>query len=177
MSDDSEQLCARAQDGDPAAAGQLVAQNYHKLYAFLRRLCGNDDDAAELTQMTFAQIWVSLGSFQGRSSFSTWIHGIGRNLYRNWRRKANPLDPQTDQWWETCAADGPNPFEDAAQRDQAAFVYALVAKLDEDKREVIHLHYYQGLSLKETAEVLDIATSTVKYRLREALDFLRTQPI
>jgi len=37
------------------------------------------------------------------------------------------------------------------------------------------LHYYQGLSLKETAEVLNIATSTVKYRLREALDVLRTQ--
>ena len=54
----------------------------------------------------------------------------------------------------------------------AVRLHAMVARLDEGKREVVHLHYYQGLSIKETAEVLDIGTSTVKYRLREALDQL-----
>ena len=48
-------------------------------------------------------------------------------------------------------------------------------QLDEEKREAVHLHYYQGLSLSETAEVLGIAASTVKYRLREALDFLKAR--
>jgi RNA polymerase sigma factor (sigma-70 family) len=54
-------------------------------------------------------------------------------------------------------------------------LHALVAKLDEEQKEIVHLHYYQGLSLKETAEALAIATSTVKYRLRGALDFLKSQ--
>lgn len=54
----------------------------------------------------------------------------------------------------------------------AGRLYAMVALLDADLREVVHLHYYQGLSLKETAEVLGIATSTVKYRLRGALEEL-----
>jgi RNA polymerase sigma-70 factor (ECF subfamily) len=171
----SEQLCARARTGDLAAASELVALHYQKLYAFLRRLCGNDDDAAELTQQTFAKIWGCLASYEGRSSFSTWMHGIGRNLFLDWRRKSKRSDFQTDEWWETCAASGPSPFDDAAERDQAVRLYALVARLDEGKRDVIHLHYYQGLTLNETAEVLAIATSTVKYRLREALDFLRSQ--
>jgi len=47
--------------------------------------------------------------------------------------------------------------------------------LGEDARQTVHLHYYQGLSLAETAEILGVATSTVKYRLREALEFLRAR--
>jgi RNA polymerase sigma-70 factor, ECF subfamily len=119
---------------------------------------------------------ICAGIFSNPPTFSTWIHGIGRHVYLDWRRSGNRLDPQSDEWWETCADDSPSPFETTAERDEAARLYALVASLDEAKRDVIHLHYYQGLTLKETAEVLDIATSTVKYRLREALDFLRSQP-
>ena len=173
MSDSSNLLCERAQEGDLAAASELVTLHYQKLFAFFRRLVPNDEDAADLTQKTFAKVWTSLPSYQGRSSFSTWIHGIGHNVYVDWRRGDHRADGRTDQWWENCMADGPSPFEDAAKRDKAAHLHTLVAGLDDEKKEVVHLHYYQGLSLKETAEVLEIATSTVKYRLREALDFLR----
>lgn len=174
MSDQAQQLCERAKAGDMAAASELVASHYPRIFSFFRRLCGNDEDAADLTQKTFAKVWAALPSYEGRSSFSTWLHGIGRNVYVDWRRKGNRLDVQTDEWWEDCAAEGPSPFEDAAERDLAGRLYTLVAQLEEDGREVVQLHYYQGLSLKETAEVLNIATSTVKYRLREALNVLRS---
>jgi RNA polymerase sigma-70 factor (ECF subfamily) len=172
MSDSAEQLCERAKAGDMTAATELVALNYQRIFAFLRRQCDNDADAEDLTQKTFSKVWTALPSFAGRSSFSSWLHGIARNLYLDWRRKGNRLDAQTDDWWETCAAEGPSPFEDAAERELAARMHAMVARLDADLRDVIHLHYYQGLSLKETAEILGIATSTVKYRLRGALEEL-----
>jgi RNA polymerase sigma-70 factor (ECF subfamily) len=54
-------------------------------------------------------------------------------------------------------------------------LYKAVDQLDEDKKHVVHLHYYQGLSIRETAKVLDVATSTVKYRLREVLRILRAK--
>jgi RNA polymerase sigma factor (sigma-70 family) len=50
-----------------------------------------------------------------------------------------------------------------------------VGRLDEDKKHVVHLHYYQGLSIRETAKVLNVATSTVKYRLREVFKTLRVK--
>jgi RNA polymerase sigma-70 factor (ECF subfamily) len=173
MSDSSNLLCERAREGNLAAASELVALHYQKLFAFFRRLVPNDEDAADLTQKTFARVWSALPSYRGRSSFSTWLHGIGRNVYVDWRRRDHRADDQTDQWWENCVAEGPSPFEDAAEREQATRLHALVGRLDDEKKEVVHLHYYQGLSLKETAEALEIATSTVKYRLREALSFLR----
>ena len=175
MAEDTQRLCERARSGDGEAASELVRAHYERVYAFFRRLCGSDADAADLTQKTFAKGWAALGSFAERSSFSTWIHGVGRNVYLDWRRKGNRLDPQTEEWWESCVADGPSPFEDAAERDAAVRLHTLVSQLDDEKKETVHLHYYQGLSLSETAEVLGIAASTVKYRLREALEFLRAK--
>lgn len=175
MSDQATHLCSRAKTGDAAAASELIDLCYEKIFSYFRRLCGNDEDAQDLTQKTFVKVWSALPSFQNRSSFSTWIHGIGRHVYLDWRRRKDRSEIQTEAWWETCAADGADPHQDAAEQDLARQVYALVEKLEEDVRDVVQLHYYQELSLKETAEVLGIATSTVKYRLRAALDALRAQ--
>jgi RNA polymerase sigma-70 factor (ECF subfamily) len=175
MSDRNERLCEMARAGDATAASELIMLHHERIFAFVRRLCGNDEDAGDLTQKTFAKAWSALPSYAGRSSFSTWLHGIARNLYIDWRRKGNRLDAQTDEWWENRAGDGPDPHETAADREQAGRLYALVEKLDENAREAVHLHYYQGLSLKETAEVLSLSPSTLKYRLREAVNHLKSE--
>jgi RNA polymerase sigma-70 factor (ECF subfamily) len=173
MSDTADILCDRARKGDLFAASELVTQFYQRIYAYLRRLSGNDDDAADLTQKTFARTWQSLESYKRRSSFSTWLHGIAHHVYLDWRRKRTLGDSQSDEWWEAQSDNTPTPFENAAEREMARQLYRWVDELDEDKKQTVHLHYYQNLTLNETAEVLGIAASTVKYRLREALDYLR----
>jgi RNA polymerase sigma factor (sigma-70 family) len=57
----------------------------------------------------------------------------------------------------------------------AKHLYKAVEQLDDGKKHVVHLHYYQGLSLRQTAKVLNISISTVKYRLREVIKTLREQ--
>ncbi len=170
-----EDLCRRAQSGDFGAASELISVTYERIYAYLRRLCGCDETAADLTQQTFASVWRSLPSFDGRASFTTWLHRIAHNVYVDWRRKGNRLDAQCDEWWEGCATDEPSPFDNTAERDAAQLLYAAVEQLDEDQRVTVHLHHYQGLTLQETADALNVATSTVKYRLRNALDLLRAR--
>ena len=175
MGDHVAELCERAKSGELAAASELVALFYERIFAYFRRLCGNDEDARDLTQRTFSKAWNSLASFDHRASFNTWLHRIAHNTCVDWRRKGNRLDGQSDEWWETCVADEPSPFENAAEREIAQQVYALVEQLDEDDREAVHLHYYQDLSLQETADALNIPKSTLKYRLRNVLNFLRSQ--
>jgi len=175
MSDAAEMLCERARKGDGAAASELVTLFYQRIFAYLRRLSGNDEDAADLTQKTFAKTWQSLASYQRRSSFSTWLHGIAHHVYLDWRRKRSLGDSQSDEWWETQAADAPTPFENAAERELAHQLYRWVDELDDEKKQAVHLHYYQSLPVSETAEVLGVAVSTVKYRLREAVAFLRAR--
>lgn len=168
-----EQLCRAAQGGDSDAASELVKLTYQRVFAYFRRLCGHEEDAADLTQKTFSKVWASLASYGGRSSFSTWIHSIAHHVYVDWRRGKHPSTVQVDEWWHSQSDSAPGPFETAAAREFADQLYALVEKLDDDAREVVHLHYYQGLTLSETADVLAVAVSTVKYRLRRALDFLK----
>ena len=165
----AHQLVEDARCGDPAAANQLIELFYERIYAFLRRLAGNDADAADLTQRTFGRVWQALSTFAGRSSVGSWIHGIAHHVYVDWRRADHRAEPRSSEWWADCPALGPAPDEAVARTDLAAALYASVDRLDPDLRATVHLHYYQDLTLEETAEAQGVATSTVKYRLRQAL--------
>ena len=175
MNSQTKKLLKRARKADIDAANELLRIYYEDVYSYLRRLSGCQADAEDLTQQTFLKVWSSLAGFKGRSKFSTWLYRIAYNCYIDWLRK-NPGNVQsnTDQWWREWRDGNPGPADTLAQHELSRQLYEAVDRLDEDKKHVVHLHYYQGLSIRETAKVLDIATSTVKYRLREVLRILRT---
>jgi len=169
-------LCRRVKKADKNAASELLKIYYADIYSYLRRLCGSKQDAEDLTQQTFLKVWSSLNGFAGRSKFSTWLYRIAHNTFLDWLRK-NVAGTQSrpDQWWQDCINQNLGPFSNVAERQLAQRLYEAVEDLDEDKKHVVHLHYYQGLSIRETAKVLDVATSTVKYRLREVFKALRAK--
>lgn len=169
-------LCKRARRADASAASELLRSHYTEVYGYLRRLCGNQADTEDLTQQTFLKVWSSLDHFAGRSKFSTWLYRIAHNTYIDWQREnAGNTQGRSDPWWAECIDTNPGPLANVAERQWAQRLYEAVDRLDEDKKHVIHLHYYQGLSIRQTAAVLEVATSTVKYRLREVFKILRTQ--
>ena len=169
-------LCRRAKKADKDAVCELLKIYYAEIYSYLRRLCGSRHDAEDLTQQTFLKAWSSLDGFAGRSKFSTWLYRIAHNTFIDWqRRNTGSTQSCPDQWWQECIDQNPGPFANLAERQLAQHLYQAVNLLDEDKKHVVHLHYYQGLSIRETAKVLNVATSTVKYRLREVFKNLRTK--
>jgi RNA polymerase sigma-70 factor (ECF subfamily) len=170
---DANQLRTIASLDNPAAVTQLIESFYERIYAFLRRLTGGDADAADLTQTVFGRVQQSLPSFAGRSSVSSWVHGIAYHVYVDWRRGHRPADARSDEWWAARPSDDASPDELAARADLARALYASVDRLAVDLRDSVHLHYYQGLTLQETADAMEVATSTVKYRLRQAMDELQ----
>src|SRR4029079_13993869 len=90
-----------------------------------------------------------------------------------WRRASRPSDSRTDAWWDAHAAKEPPPDEIVARKDLQQAVYASVDALEPDLRDTIHLHYYQELTLQETADAMEVALSTVKYRQQQALNKLQ----
>jgi RNA polymerase sigma-70 factor (ECF subfamily) len=166
--------CEQAARGNREAGSKLLGHFHRPIFGYLRRLSGNDTDADDLTQQTFSKVWQSLGSFRGAASLNTWIHRIAYCTYIDWVRQRRPGEEQPEGWWESLPATGMSPFESVAEADWARQLYALVQHLEpESRRAAIHLHYYQNLSLPETAEVLGLPLSTLKYQLRAALDELR----
>jgi RNA polymerase sigma-70 factor (ECF subfamily) len=172
----TKNLSKRASKGDKEAACCLLEISYGDVFAYLRRLCGSRHDAEDLTQQTFMKVWASLDGFAGRSRFSTWLHRVAYNTYIDWQRRSrHNTQSQTDLWWQEHVDKNPGPFVNLAERQLAQRLYKAVDQLDEEKKHVVHLHYYQGLSIRQTAKVLDVATSTVKYRLSEVLKILRAR--
>jgi RNA polymerase sigma-70 factor (ECF subfamily) len=168
------QQIEEARRGNLGAATQLVDRFYGRIYAFLRRLAASDADAADLTQRTFTRVWKSLGRFEGRSTFSSWLHGIAYHVFLDWQRSNHRQVDRSEAWWESCRDPGPAPDTMAEDADLAAALYGAVDRLEPGTRDSVHLHYYQGLTIEQTADVLGIATSTVKYRLRGAIEQLRS---
>jgi RNA polymerase sigma-70 factor (ECF subfamily) len=154
-------------------AEAIVENFYERIYRFLRRLTGNDHDAADLTQQTFGRAWQKKETFEGKASVGSWLHRIAYNLYVDWRRQNWRGDERSADWWEGCVAIEPPPDVQAARTDLDASVYRSVEGLAKDLRDTLHLHFYQELTLQETADIMNVALSTVKYRKQQALAELR----
>jgi RNA polymerase sigma-70 factor (ECF subfamily) len=173
MESDASQLVRAFRGGNRAAAVQLIELFYARVYNFLRRLTAHEADAADLTQQTFSRVWQRLDSFAERSSVSSWIHGIAYHVYVDWRRGNGRTEARSSEWWEGHEWVGPRPDELTAETDMKAALFRHVENLETDVRATVHCHYYQELTLQETADALGIATSTVKYRLRLAIEELQ----
>jgi RNA polymerase sigma-70 factor (ECF subfamily) len=169
------QIVEAARRGDKPAAIQLIELTYARVYTLLRRLTENEADAADLTQRTFSRVWQALPKFAGRSSVNSWIHSIAYHVYIDWRRADHRTESRPSEWWSALPAGAATPAEETARTDMAARVHAAVAGLEPDLRDSVQLHYYQDLTLQETADAMDVASSTVKYRLRQALAELQKQ--
>lgn|SRR5690348_2920069 len=179
-----EQIVEHIRNGENSAAVELIDLFYQRIFAFLRRLAGNEADAADLTQRTFGRVWQALPRFSGRSSVGSWIHSIAYHTYVDWRRTNRRSESRSPEWWAERASPESRPDDLAADRDLSVRVYSLVDQLEPDLRATVHLHYYQELTLAETADAMNVAASTVKYRLRQALEELakhlgseRDQPV
>jgi len=169
MHPESNELVESIRRGDEKASIRLIELFYERVFSFLRRFTGNEADAADLTQRTFSRVWKSLPSFAGRASLSSWIHGIAYHTYVDWRRALRPPQEKSAEWWSGQTSGELHPDEIVARTDLSAAVYAMVDAFEPDLRDCIHLHYYQELTLEETAEAMGLATSTVKYRIRQAM--------
>jgi RNA polymerase sigma-70 factor, ECF subfamily len=171
----AQHWCQLAAKGDRAAATKLLHAYYQRVFSYLRRLSESDDDAADLTQETFIKVWQSVPKYQARSRVTTWIHRIAYCTWVDWIRKRRPTSAKSDNWWLNLSDDGPHPSAPLSEREQQQQLWRLVRQLPEEQAQAIHLRYGQQLSLKDTAEVLDLPLSTLKLRIRTALDQLRRQ--
>ena len=169
----TSRLCKLAQSGETGAASELLQLFYKKIYSYLRRLSGGNADAEDLTQQTFTKVWQNLHGFKGNCTFNSWLHRIAYNTFVDWLRAKKASIPQQLTWWESLEDTNQGPLKSLEQKQIVEKLYKAVENLDEDKRAVVHLRYYQRLSIKETAFVLGVSGGTVKYRLRQALKELK----
>jgi RNA polymerase sigma-70 factor, ECF subfamily len=169
-----ERLLEAVRAGRREACVALVEGHYAAVYRFLLSLTRNVAQAEDLTQETFAAAWQNLAGFDGRSSAATWLHRIAYRKFIDGRRSAVRRAALTGRLAESAPRyDCANPLEALVADDEARWLAETVQRLEEPDRVVIVLHYSQGLSYREMAEVLGEPAGTVKWRTSAALERLR----
>jgi RNA polymerase sigma-70 factor (ECF subfamily) len=182
LADDETALVRRCVNGEEAACAELVAGNQRMVFQLAFHLLGDTEDARDLSQDVFLQVFRTLERFRGQSALRTWIYRIAINLARNrqrwWRRRLRAeqvsLDAHIEQHGDDLLRDPLATPELALRRKEAAArVWDALEQLPFEQRTAIVLREIDGLSYEEIAFSLGIAIGTVKSRLTRARDALR----
>ena len=149
------ELVEKAKAGDQSAFEQLVLDNQNKVFSLALRLVNDREEAADLAQEAFVKAWQGLASFQGESSFSTWMYRLTTNVCIDHLRRQKRREG----------------VEPAVSLDDENSGWAEPAGRDSDPQQVLEqseLRELSGLSYQEIGEALDIDLGTVKSRIARA---------
>jgi RNA polymerase sigma-70 factor, ECF subfamily len=167
-------------DGDARAFSELFARHRRELRLHAYRIVGSYDDAEDLTQETFLSAWRMRRSFQGRSSFRSWLYRIATNaclsaLEQRRRRRPAAAARDVDVLEELASTEAEPDAELAAKETMELVFLVAVQHLPPRQRAVLIARDVLGWSAKETAGVLDSSVASVNSRLQRARATLRKQ--
>lgn len=176
---DDATLVGQVQSGRVAAFAQLVRRYQDRVYNTCRRVCGNDEEACDLTQETFFKAFRSIGSYRQKSAFYTWLFRIAVNLALTHRQKhrLRVVSQLTDDDPLSIPVAGSQAVIGGEARavsvETRECVSAALASIDADHRAVLVLRDIEGCDYEQIAGILDIPKGTVKSRVHRARVALR----
>ncbi len=153
---------------------RLVHEHYQAIYRFGLHLTRSEADAEDLTQETFSTAWEKFAAFQGRSTLRTWLHQIAYRKFVDGRRAGRRSAALVEGLKARGACAHPGLLEAAENDEETQQLYAALEQVDTMDRALLALHYIQGLSYREMADVTGEPAGTVKWRTSRALSRLRT---
>ena len=180
------QFVARLVARDESAFNELVRVYERRVFALVFRMLGRRDEAEDLAQEVFVQVFKAIDQFRGDSKLSTWIYRIAVNLCKNRskylsRRHAgeqDDIDAMADRAPLTAAKgvsvgtiSRPDELVEGMQLEQV--VKRAIAQIDPEFREVLVLRDVEDLSYEEIAAVTGLPDGTVKSRIHRARAQLR----
>ncbi|MBD3368643.1 MAG: sigma-70 family RNA polymerase sigma factor [Candidatus Eisenbacteria bacterium] len=178
---DLEQVRA-AQAGDRDAFDALITRYRDVVYAVAYRFARDPDLALDLAQDVFIRAYRGIGSFRGRSSFSTWLYRIAMNTCIDYTRKqsrsvaSRSVPEEVAEFADAVPGErGPflDPSENALAGELGEQIERAIEALPPYHKSVFVLYEIEGLSYKEIAEVVGCSIGTVMSRLHYARKKLR----
>ncbi len=187
MDNSDKSLLAAHMGGDEAAFEMIVRRYGDSLLGYLVKMTGNRDQAQDLFQETFRKVHEKAHTFRG-DQFKSWLFTIATRVaidsYRkNSRVRVMSLNQEIcsdgvncGELGETVAAtDCEEPADEAIRGEQVMQVRNAIGRLPEKQRATLVLAYYQHLSYREVAEVMDCSIGTVKRQMYRALRSLKSK--
>jgi len=176
MSKTEEKIIRKAAAGDRLAFRELVLEHSHSVFRLAWRLCGDRTSADDIVQEAFIKAWQKIGDFRMESSFRSWLNRITVNTAMDYLRKQSRLAARTaaEPEWERSREGSETPRPDV-QIDIQAQTYAAMKQLSEKERAALMLRHFEGHSIKEIAQMLDLTTNACKQTIFRAVKKMRIE--
>jgi RNA polymerase sigma factor (sigma-70 family) len=172
-------LLETAKSGETAALDTLYRAYAETLFRTVHRITRNREDAEDAVQDSLLRAFLHLKSFDGRSTFSTWLTRIGINsalMILRKRRNSGEISAHCpgvdDTLWEVPDST-PNPERRYAEREQGRILKDAVSNLRPTIRRALELQVLEHRSIEETAAQIGISVSAAKARVFHAKAALR----
>ena len=176
-------LLTAAKNGETAALDTLYRTHAAKLFRTVHRITRNREDAEDAVQDSLLRAFLHLESFDGRSTFSTWLTRIGVNsALMILRKKRNSHEisahgPSADATLWEVPDSAPNPEIWCAGRELERFLRDAIAGLRPRLRQTLEFYTLQDHSLRETATQMGISATAAKARFFHAKAALRKSKV
>jgi RNA polymerase sigma-70 factor, ECF subfamily len=170
--DDDQHLVARCLKGDREAFADLVVRYQRPIYHLAYRVVGNVEDAREITQGVFLRIAEHLHEYDARYKFFSWIYRSTINASLNLLRRNGREELGSDGLEVPDSGADPEASVSAAQQSERIQKALMVLKLE--NRVVLTLRHFGDCSYREIGQMLDLDEKTVKSRLYEGRQQLRS---
>jgi RNA polymerase sigma factor (sigma-70 family) len=172
---DHERMAAVAR-GNLDGMNEIYQNRHRPLFRFFFRLTSRQTTAEDLVHEVFLRMIRYRHTFQAEQegeraagAFEAWMYRIARNTLADHTRKHRHEIAPGDGELESIASGRPTPFETAAKRQDLALLYRALRELPDDKRELIVLTRFQGLSYEQIGRILGCESGTVKGRVFRAM--------
>lgn len=173
-------LVGRCLRNDQRAYRALLAKYERAVYALVRRMVPDPEDARDLAQEAFVRAFKNLEQYDPERKFSSWLFRIANNLcidhYRRRKLETVPLVRQhageEEETWDLPDA-AANPAETFSDQERGRRLLAAVQALPPGYRMVILLRHQEDLAYEEIAETLGLPLGTVKARIHRAHRLLK----
>ena len=169
-----EQLAVEAcrEGSDGPAFNCLLARYRERVWQICYRLMGNSEDAGDAAQEVFVRLFLNRGKFEGRSKYSTWVHGVAVRTCLTLRRGRGRR-----QRHETA---DPRPLEGAVAEKihgggQSIDLMHMLERLSEEDRAMMILKHAEGYQYDELAAMFGLSVSACKMRLSRAREKLNKE--
>lgn len=166
VAESDEELVRKAIAGDKTALETLFRRYYATIFAFAQKICGDASLAEDISQDVVIKLMGSLRTFDGRSKFSSWLYRVVLSMTLDHRRKESRRRLLKLEFGKARSKAEP-PGQDVAVT--ARQLWDIVLALPAAERDVAVLVLGEGLTQRETAEVLGCPIGTVGWRLSKAM--------
>ena len=164
---EDELLVDRFLGGDRAAFDALVRRYQDPVHRFVAWSIG-DDEADDVAQDVFVEVYRSLATWRRRSTFRTWLYGVARNVCRRHVRRGAVRGHVHGEIDVDDLPGASNPALRVAQSDANDSLLAAIARLPADQRVTLMLRAWEGLRYDEIAAATNVPLGTVRSRLNTA---------